>query len=455
MTMKTPYFCFVAAAVSFALGGVMASSAHAQYDDMSYDTMQTDDMPSDTMPMERASLQPESRYFEGSHGGAGLAYGTGYSNENGANGTEERGLQSVMGGTFYGGFDRMVLSKDGHHFYVGGASSVSIIKRRTQVYRSATDYYKLDNTYDFDVGMRLSYASHDGALMFLQGGYSASNFNYNYRQGDTITLEKAQLLHGYHVGLGMEASLGGNAFFRLDWALRDYDKLSLGDYNPRTELKPRSFTSRVGLVYRFEERPDIRRMKVNRVVFNGVYVGVKGQYSSAADLRDGNTSASSDSVGMRGGSVGGIVGIGSNRFFKGRRDIYLGTELRLDTNLVSHTVYEGSDSEIKRPVAIDWGVRIGYLYAPATMVYARGGYNWVRLEYEQGGSSATAAKTFVNGFSVGTGIESVVYDNITARLDWTYADVLDFTIGDNRTLHNIQENRISLAVIYAFDQWGL
>ena len=442
MMKKTPYFCSIAA-LSVVFCGMMLSSVHAQ-------EMQPDDM-----RMDRASSQSESRYFEGSHGGAGLAYGTGYANETSANGTEDRGLQSVMGGTFYGGFDRMVLSKDGHHFYVGGASSVSIIKRRTHVSRSATDFYNLENTYDFDVGMRFSYASHDGALMFLQGGYSASNFNYDYRKDDTITLETAQLLHGYHVGLGMEASLGGNAFFRLDWAMRDYDKISLGEYSPRTELKPRSFTSRVGLVYRFEERPDIRRVKVNRSVFNGVYVGVKGQYSSAADLRDSETLPYADSVGMRGGSVGGIVGIGSNRFFKGRRDIYLGTELRLDTNLTTHTVYEGSDSEIKRPVAIDWGVRVGYLYAPATMVYARGGYNWVRLEYEQGGRNATSAKTFVKGFSVGTGIESVVYDNITARLDWTYADVLDFTIGDNRTLHNIQENRISLAVIYAFDQWGL
>ena len=112
MTMKTPYFCFVAAVLSFALGGVMASSAHAQYDDMSYDAMQTDAMPSDTMPMDRVSLQPESRYFEGSHGGAGLAYGTGYSNETSANGAEDRGLQSVMGGTFYGGYDYMVMAKE-------------------------------------------------------------------------------------------------------------------------------------------------------------------------------------------------------------------------------------------------------------------------------------------------------------------------------------------------------
>lgn len=400
-----------------------------------------------------AQAQSESRYFEGSYGGAGIAYGTGYSNEISSEGLEDRGLHSTTGGTFYGGYDHMVLEKNGHHFYVGATSAVSIIERRTEVSRAANDHYKVENTYDFDLGLRFSYASHDGALAFLQGGYTTSNFNYSYTKGNDITLDTARLLHGYHVGLGMEASLGGNAFFRLDWALRDYGDLSLGGYTPHTTHSPRSFTSRVGLVYRFEERPKPRKMDVPRSLFNGVYVGVKGQYSSSADVRD--TPGSADTISARGGGIGGIVGIGSNRFFKGRRDIYLGTELRLDTNLISHTVYEGNNSELKRPVAIDWGVRVGYLYSPATMVYARGGYNWVRLEYKQGGSNAAAAKTFVRGFSVGTGIESMIHNNITARLDWTYADVLDFTIADNRELHNIQENRISLAIIYAFDKWGL
>ena len=407
--------------------------------------------------MGEARAQTESRYFEGSHGGAGIAYGTGYANEISSSVLEDRGLHSTTGGTFYGGYDYMVLERNGHHFYVGGASAVSIVERRTEVRRSATDRYNLDNTYDFDLGVRLSYASHDGALMFLQGGYTSSNFNYSYKQGNEIVLDTARLLHGYHVGLGMEASLGGNAFFRVDWALRDYGDVSLGDYTPHTTLSPRSFTSRIGLVYRFEERPKPRRMDVPRSLFNGLYVGVKGQYNSSADVRDGHRGDANvfESISARGGGIGGIVGIGSNRFFKGRRDIYLGTEVRFDTNLVSLTVYEGNDSKLKRPAAIDWGVRVGYLYSPSTMVYARGGYNWVRLEYKQGGQNPTSAKTFVRGFSVGTGIESMIHNNITARLDWTYADVLDFVIDENREMHNIQENRISFAIIYAFDKWGL
>lgn len=66
--------------------------------------------------------------------------------------------------------------------------------------------------------------------------------------------------------------------------------------------------------------------------------------------------------------------------------------------------------------------RIGFLPAPRTMVYAKGGYAVGRVEVD----ATTGSDTNIHhGWTVGAGVEQAVWDSVSVRLEYGYVDLAE------------------------------
>lgn len=79
--------------------------------------------------------------------------------------------------------------------------------------------------------------------------------------------------------------------------------------------------------------------------------------------------------------------------------------------------------------------RLGFLATPGTLVYGKGGYAFghVDVDVDQtaiGGGTASDSN-FHHGWTVGAGVEQVVFDNVTLKVEYNYVDLgqEDFNVG--------------------------
>jgi outer membrane immunogenic protein len=72
----------------------------------------------------------------------------------------------------------------------------------------------------------------------------------------------------------------------------------------------------------------------------------------------------------------------------------------------------------------DVGGRVGYIVADKTLLYARGGYKSVQATVRRYDLARPAGshETF-DGYSVGGGVERLVTQHVSARLEYRYSDV--------------------------------
>ncbi|MGK6325240.1 outer membrane protein [Sphingomonas sp. DT-51] len=76
--------------------------------------------------------------------------------------------------------------------------------------------------------------------------------------------------------------------------------------------------------------------------------------------------------------------------------------------------------------SFDLTARAGYVVAPGTLLYVRGGYANERVRTTvAAASSTTTDASNRDGWTVGGGVERVLYDKISARVEYRYADLKD------------------------------
>lgn len=75
---------------------------------------------------------------------------------------------------------------------------------------------------------------------------------------------------------------------------------------------------------------------------------------------------------------------------------------------------------------IDLTARAGYVVAPKTLVYVRGGYanQRVRTTITEATGTRSDANS-LNGWTVGGGVERILFDKVSARVEYRYADLSD------------------------------
>jgi outer membrane immunogenic protein len=154
--------------------------------------------------------------------------------------------------------------------------------------------------------------------------------------------------------------------------------------------------------------------------FDGPFVGAQAGWvqnkveNPTTGLGTAPIDQSKDSV-----FLGGYAGY-DKKFGK----IVLGTELGLGIG-TSDTVRSGTISvDPKR--SFDWTARAGYLVTPETLVYARGGYANERVRTALTTAAGPQADSEDrDGWLLGGGVERKLTSNLSARLEYRYADLSD------------------------------
>lgn len=108
--------------------------------------------------------------------------------------------------------------------------------------------------------------------------------------------------------------------------------------------------------------------------------------------------------------------------------VVIGSELGLDFG-TSDTISGGTGGNrvsIDPKRSFNVSGRAGYLVTPLTLVYARGGYTNDRINT----TLTTAASTRIasedrEGWLVGGGVERMITDHVSARVEYRYADLSD------------------------------
>jgi len=78
------------------------------------------------------------------------------------------------------------------------------------------------------------------------------------------------------------------------------------------------------------------------------------------------------------------------------------------------------------------GARVGYVVAPTTMVYAKGGYTNAKFDVRNGNGTIVSNDDIdADGWRIGAGVEQAISSNVFAKLEYRYSNYekgeLDFT----------------------------
>ena len=166
--------------------------------------------------------------------------------------------------------------------------------------------------------------------------------------------------------------------------------------------------------------------------FNGPHVGAQAGWEQT-EVRNPETGLGTVTVDDDAQSFTGGFFVGYDREVATR--LVLGAEAGTGaTGLVS----------VDPDWSIDLTTRAGYLLAPGTLAYLRGGYTNARVETNvTNGSTQLSDNGNRNGWSIGAGIERLILQNISGRLEYRYSDLGE---GDG----SFDRHRVLAGIAYRF-----
>jgi outer membrane immunogenic protein len=266
-------------------------------------------------------------------------------------------------------------------------------------------------------------------LNYFTGGYAAVHYtdvNFNPESGVEVSSSKTK--SGYVIGSGVETMLGGGWTAKTE-AL--YINVGSGDllFNPTSfsiqNDKLRYYTQRFGVNYLFGGGKNGPLPQTN---WNGLYVGgvFGGAVASVRGTGDDASGVAGHEIGNNGSgfTAGGQVGwnwmIAPKWVVGVEGDIsYLGIDHNSsDYFNVENLALLGVDTSW---LATARG-RIAYNTGPA-LLYATGGGAWVHTKdsFTTLSGIASSAKT-LSGWTVGGGIETVLWGNWSSKTEYLYVD---------------------------------
>ncbi|PHR19872.1 MAG: hypothetical protein COA41_06885 [Sphingopyxis sp.] len=156
--------------------------------------------------------------------------------------------------------------------------------------------------------------------------------------------------------------------------------------------------------------------------FDGPYIGVQAGWNRAEvadrtiDAQPVDAEASRDAV-LLGGYAGYNYKV-SDRFVIGAE---AGLSGAFDDEVRAQT--SGDSVTIDPRYSFDLTARAGYLVNDKTLAYVRGGYANARVRTTLVTDDSTSrASDHLDGWLVGGGVERMLTDNISARLEYRYTD---------------------------------
>ncbi len=318
--------------------------------------------------------------------------------------------------------------------------------------------FTLDASHSFSVLGRLGWLANPDTLIYGLVGWTWTEFEGDLNIGGGGTSYSFDL-DGLTVGAGIETRFTPNITGKLEYRYTDYEDNSLISgpafgtvldlYNDTSMQTIRAVVS-----YRFGNpggyvTPVADYSVASAANWSGFRVGAGGGYGFinhelSLDVDPDGTQASLDGISGEGGLFTVEVGYDhqfSNNFVAGVQFDYTGSSVEtvaeLDLGVPGFTGYrlEASDSYTVAG-------RLGYLVTPETLVYGLAGWTWT--DFEQDILVVTGTPVFTNdfdadGFTVGAGIETVLAENFTGKLEYRYTDYGKLNVfddGDDLELNN-------------------
>jgi outer membrane immunogenic protein len=155
--------------------------------------------------------------------------------------------------------------------------------------------------------------------------------------------------------------------------------------------------------------------------FDGPYVGAQIGWQSEK-MRDVKSSFGIVPVDQNKDSVTGGIFVGYDKTINDR--FVVGAEGGVDfasDNEVT-TSAGGTSYSVDPKYSFDLTARAGYLVDPQTLIYARGGYTNARVRTTlTDAAGVSRASNSQDGWVVGGGVERVIAQNVSARLEYRYS----------------------------------
>jgi outer membrane immunogenic protein len=240
--------------------------------------------------------------------------------------------------------------------------------------------------------------------------------------------------------------LGRNWSGKLEYRYSQFGRTTLGGSN--IGLTPSTHAIRAGVTYRFgglgvASSDEPTPPGPSNVNWTGIYAGAAGGGGMSfgrANAAAGGASASIDGAGQ--GLLGGFFGGGDIQLspyaLVGVMGDFTWTGLQSTLNI---TAPGGGSAYVAAAQNRQWSVmgRVGFLPAPATLLYAAGGFTQLNVRatasaFLPGGAMPFAASdTTFNGFTVGPGVETVITGGWTTRLEYRFSqfEQKDLAVGAN------------------------
>ncbi len=383
----------------------------------------------------------------------------------------EGGLFTVEGGYDYQFSNNFLIGILGDYTYSGIGTELDL-----PVFDAN---YTLDASHSFSVLGRLGWLANPDTLIYGLVGWTWTEFEGDLDIGGGGTSYSFDL-DGLTVGAGIEARFTPNITGKLEYRYTAYeDNTLIGDGDDFEFYNDTSMqTIRAVVSYRFGNpggyvTPTADFTPVPVANWTGLRIGAGGGYGHinhelSLDI-EGENLATFDGVSGEGGLWTAEIGFDyqfANDFVAGIQFDYTGSSVEtvaeLDLNVPGFTGYklEASDSYTVAG-------RLGYLVTPETLAYGLVGWTWTDFDQSLQFVGDPIFEDVVNGFdadglTVGAGIETVLAENITGKLEYRYTDygklnVFEFGIpvGDVGVLDGEVNNDISVQSVRAVISYKL
>ncbi len=337
--------------------------------------------------------------------------------------------------------------------------------------------FKLDAEHSFTGLGRLGWLSNPDTLIYGLVGWTWTEFAGDFSDGGPqYTFD----LDGLTVGAGIETRLTPNVTGKLEYRYVDYDDNTLAegdidDFFLRLYNDSSLQTVRAVISYRMGNpggyvtpTADFEPAAVTN--WTGLRIGGGGGYGHVTHeleaLVEGEEFASLSGFTGEGGLFTAEIGYDhqfSNDAVVGIQFDYTGSDIEtvaeLDLDVDGFTGYR-----LKAKDSFTVAGRLGYLANPDTLIYGLVGWTWTTFEQdlEFVGNTVFSNDFDVDGLTLGGGIETVLAENFTGKLEYRYTRFdpvnvfeFDFPVGDIVVLDGEVNNNISLQTIRAVVSYKL
>jgi len=177
--------------------------------------------------------------------------------------------------------------------------------------------------------------------------------------------------------------------------------------------------------------------------FNGPSVGVQGGWNKA-DVRNPRSDIGIAPIDRSRDSFVGGAFVGYDRHVADKVVIGVQADFSIAANDKIVQSSATGNAMLDPKYNIDLTARAGYVVAPKTLLYVRGGYanERVRTTITDLAGSRSSAHS-LNGWTVGGGVERIIFDKVSARVEYRYADLSD---GGGK----YQRNQVLVGAAYRF-----